>query len=959
MHTRQRVAAHEWADPEAVSSLDRDDVSQAVDRPVDLDEPAIELPTPPEMERATGFPTVMVIAPVLVALVLYAILKSPYVLIFAVFGPVFGIANVIDQRIGRRRRYRKARAQFDRDRGAARDNVRAAHHRIRQRAERLHPDARAIITGQGRGGVDVRLGSSTRHSGLRTTGGDAALQAEAAELEHMPFLTEATRLLVSGESMALNAFVRAMIVQIWSGRVECDITVHGESLTPVHRQLVAHRIATGTTVGASCQIVFDADRLSVTEHPDAVHVHVRGDGSAVQTSPDGSCLRFWPDALSETEFGHWLPRLALAQNRARRDAARLPELVYLRDIMARGSAHPVPGGAESSPGPSLRADFLVGEQGCVDIDLVRDGAHSLVSGTTGSGKSELLISWITSLCSRYSSDELGVLGLDFKGGSTFARLQELPQCRGVVTDLDGAEAVRVAQSLTAEVRRREHVLRSASVRDIADLPAGTLSRLVVIIDEFQALVQSHPELLEIVVDLAARGRSLGIHLVLCSQRATGTFPDALLANCSVRLALRMEQQSDSMTMIGTAAAASLPRTPHGRALLRVGGGDPVAVHVARTDDDDVAALAKRLGRAQVTAAPLWHPPLANQLWLHELTPGGSRAPATASRIAFGRIDSPETQSQPLAALGMGEHLFVVGGRHSGKTTTLRTLRAAADAAGWRVVALRENSEVAWDLIDWLRTDSADRPLLVTIDDLDILEASFDDDYRTAWLTGLLTAARIAKQRQVTFAVSAGRTTGTLSRFQQLCSHTLMLSLASRNDWILQGGDSRHYASALPPGRGRLDGELVQIALSDNADDPLIAPNSRSWEITPGVCIIARRTAGLTSWCEKQQIAVQPVPAITQLRTMPVSSDVVVLGDVEQWVGAFGAAGHLGDTRPIIAIGVTPGEWRSLFRGDPMPPALSDPQTQGFIRFPDGHFERIILDTHGVPTRIVSSIVLPE
>ena len=174
--------------------------------------------------------------------------------------------------------------------------------------------------------------------------------------------------------------------------------------------------------------------------------------------------RFRPDSLSSTEFIQWLPRLARARDRAARAEHSLPERVYLRDIIARNTEHRSESAtSEGDARASLRADFLVGDEGLVSVDLVRVGAHALISGTTGSGKSELLISWIASLCHNYNQDEITVLGLDFKGGATFSAIQHLPQCRGVVTDLDGDEAKRVALSLHAEVRRREQVLRVAGV----------------------------------------------------------------------------------------------------------------------------------------------------------------------------------------------------------------------------------------------------------------------------------------------------------------------------------------------------------------------------------------------------------------------------------------------------------------------------------------------------------------
>src|SRR5690606_3260836 len=153
-----------------------------------------------------------------------------------------------------------------------------------------------------------------------------------------------------------------------------------------------------------------------------------------------------------------------------------------------------------------------------------------VGGTTGSGKSELLNTWILATLDDRTPAEVTVLLVDFKGGAAFAPLAGLPHCVGLVTDLDGPLAARAAISLRAEIRRREQVLAHSRARSI-DEAGGGVPRVIVAVDEYASVLGEDPELHALFSDLAARGRSLGIHLILCTQRPSGVVRDAILANC--------------------------------------------------------------------------------------------------------------------------------------------------------------------------------------------------------------------------------------------------------------------------------------------------------------------------------------------------------------------------------------------------------------------------------------------
>ena len=178
---------------------------------------------------------------------------------------------------------------------------------------------------------------------------------------------------------------------------------------------------------------------------------------------------------------------------------RDPGLLARRWARHAGSAAAIPLGAAEGGG-------------IVYLDLDGDGPHALIAGTTGSGKSELLRTFIASAALHLGPDDVTFLLVDYKGGAAFRSLTELPHTVGMITDLNEHLARRALVSLRAEVRRREELVAEQHAS------AWSGAALVVVVDEFATMAREIPEFVDGLVDVAQRGRSLGIHLVLATQR---------------------------------------------------------------------------------------------------------------------------------------------------------------------------------------------------------------------------------------------------------------------------------------------------------------------------------------------------------------------------------------------------------------------------------------------------------
>ncbi len=199
------------------------------------------------------------------------------------------------------------------------------------------------------------------------------------------------------------------------------------------------------------------------------------------------------------------------------------------------------------------------------FDLLSEGPHTIVWGATGSGKSVSVVALVGSLARHYSPDRVVCVLVDFKGGAGLAPLQSLSHTVGWVTDLAPESSSRALRGLRAEMTRRERILQAAGRADWAELePVEHGPRLVVVVDEVAWLLVNHPLWAEAITDIAARGRSLGVHLVLSTQRISGVITRAMMANIAFRVCGRVTDEAEFREGMPDAGASLLSTLRHAR-----------------------------------------------------------------------------------------------------------------------------------------------------------------------------------------------------------------------------------------------------------------------------------------------------------------------------------------------------------------------------------------------------------
>lgn len=367
----------------------------------------------------------------------------------------------------------------------------------------------------------------------------------------------------------------------------------------------------------------------------------------------------------------------------------------------------------------------------LDLHEKAHGPHGLVAGTTGSGKSEAIISYLMSLAWHYSPEDVNIAIIDFKGGGMGNQLEGLPHLTSVITNLEEGELERSLSSIKAELIMRQKMMAEAKVSNISDYireyKAGRLEKplphLLLVVDEFAELKAQQPEFMDELISAARIGRSLGVHLILSTQKPHGVVNDQILSNMDFKMCLRVQTREDSNEMLESPLASEI-REP-GRAYMKVNrcemfqlfqsgysGGSIANTDVVQSTfqiselnlagkrnilyqyappkeentEDEKAVVITQFMKVMEAIKAAWKeagieeprklclPPLPKeQVW----QPEAVREP---HEVPIGLIDMPALQQQvPMMVELDGGNTLIVGGNQTGKTVMLQTiLRAAAE-----------------------------------------------------------------------------------------------------------------------------------------------------------------------------------------------------------------------------------------------------------------------------------------
>lgn len=366
----------------------------------------------------------------------------------------------------------------------------------------------------------------------------------------------------------------------------------------------------------------------------------------------------------------------------------------------------------------------------LDLNEKNHGPHGLVAGTTGSGKSEILQSYILSMATLFHPYEVAFVIIDFKGGGMVNQFKDLPHLVGAITNIDGREITRSLLSIKAELTKRQEIFAQYGVNHIDAYikkfkngeTSYPLPHLILIVDEFAELKSDQPEFMKELISAARIGRSLGVHLILATQKPSGVIDDQIWSNSKFKLCLKVQNQNDSKEVLKSPLAADIKEP--GRAYLQVGNNEIFELFQSAysgapaTKDDmenhkefeinEISLWGKKTtvfnqnkkkgdGNSETQLAVLVDyinkyctnnkieklsgiclPPLQEFILLDEqnITPTND----IAIEVPIGIYDDPTQQLQAPVMLNISEgNLFILGSSQYGKTSLIQTIiRTVAD-----------------------------------------------------------------------------------------------------------------------------------------------------------------------------------------------------------------------------------------------------------------------------------------